>query len=411
MRTIKVAVCGLIDSPNLGEKFIADSLEYIIKKEYAAKFGHADTIDVEQVNILNAVYVKNNSKNTADRLYRVLRGIGRRTGVHSIKNMLFRACHLLWKEGNAHGKTCRSRFRHAFSNADVIVVDGAGLLEYSFNEYQEVLLLISELAEELNIPVIYNAVGTAGDFKPGDYRCKLLIRAMRSPQIKYVSARDNRDIVQQYVGDRIRVEQRADAAVLLNEAYSIEKKQQEAPYIGIGVIRGSALQSYHVDFNKDSFVRLFADIAEELARRGYRYVFFTNGLESDDTIGKEVLKTLNLPDEYLIERPTDARVLADTISGFSAMITCRMHSVIAGFSMGIPSVALSWNKKLDRLMALIGYPERVIDVSNFNAAYIVDMMEKALTEGYSEKCMRDMKKLAAESVREYLDIIHDCKKA
>ena len=45
----------------------------------------------------------------------------------------------------------------------------------------------------------------------------------------------------------------------------------------------------------------------------------------------------------------------------------------------------SWNDKVEKLMNIIGYPERAITLENFNAQYIVDCMEKAADEGDEKK--------------------------
>src|SRR5699024_6489305 len=103
-------------------------------------------------------------------------------------------------------------------------------------------------------------------------------------------------------------------------------------------------------FDANDWVELFVNIAKLLEAKGYQYEFFTNGLNVDILLGKKILKAMNLPDEYLVERPDDAEVLCDTINGYKGIITCRMHSSIDAFTMGIPSVILSWNDKVEKLM-------------------------------------------------------------
>ena len=400
-KQIRITICGLINSLNLGERFISDSLENIITDEYKKKYGNADELVIRQFNI----QADKPEGDLIDSVYDFFWKAARHLKLQAARNLCYYLRHLFWMSFRRYRRKYYALFKNAFSDTDVIVIDGAGLLEYSYNEYQEILLLISEIAEELDLPVIYNAVGTVGEFHTDDYRCRLLMKAMRSSSIRYVSARDNADIVQEYVGDRIQVSQCADAAVLVSETYGIEKNPSAC--IGVGLIRGGALWSYRIDFDRENWIGLFVSIGEELMKRDYCFRFFSNGLPSDYSIGEEAIRRLSLPSEYLIERPEDPHVLAKTIASFSAMITCRMHSVIAGFSMGIPSVALSWNSKLDRFMELISCPERAISYEDFDAVYIVDQMEKAMAEGYDEDIMFQTKQLARESVRGYLDLIHD----
>ena len=60
-------------------------------------------------------------------------------------------------------------------------------------------------------------------------------------------------------------------------------------------------------------------------------------------------------------------------------------SSIAAFTMGIPSVILSWNDKVEKLMAIIGYEERAIKFVDFDAEYVVERFETALREGVQKK--------------------------
>lgn len=411
MNKIRIAICGLTNSENLGEAFIADSLEFLIENAFEQEYGRDITLEFCQIDILMqqkypAVENQQVKKNIMDYLYLSARAFSKRVKSQSLKNLFYFFQHMCWKHGAFYGKRINEFFQSSFENSDIIVVDGAGLLEYSFNEYQESLLLISKIAEEKKIPVLYNAIGTAGAFNTNDYRCRVLMKAMHSPAIRYVSARDSKDLVQNYVGENLVVQQYADAAVCLSEAYNIRAKDNRMR-IGIGLIRGTALQSYNTQFFESEWIDLFCDIALELQKRGYDFYFFTNGFIKDYELGEKVIERLSLSSDYLINRPVDAHQLAETISGFSAMITCRMHSVIAGFSMGIPAIALSWNTKLNKFMTFVGNPDRVIDVSEFEASIIVDKMEKSLNQGYTKKQLEKMKKLARQSVNDYIDIIYE----
>src|SRR5690606_4315167 len=158
-------------------------------------------------------------------------------------------------------------------------------------------------------------------------------------------------------------------------------------------------------FGSKQWVALFAGIADVLRDRGYEVEFFTNGLPGDVALGRSVLKKLDLPASFLVERPVDDKVLVDTINGYAALITCRMHSSIAAFTMGVPSVILSWNDKVEKLMDIIGYPERAIRRESFDPEYIVDSMEKAKAEGIDDARLSAMKDKAKESVTDYLDRI------
>ena len=73
--------------------------------------------------------------------------------------------------------------------------------------------------------------------------------------------------------------------------------------------------------------------------------------------------------------------------------------------MGIPSVILSWNDKVDKYMKEIGCPERAVDLAHFEPGYICDALEKALEEGVSPAAQARMCGLARQSTAEIAGIL------
>ncbi|MBR1528120.1 MAG: polysaccharide pyruvyl transferase family protein [Oscillospiraceae bacterium] len=417
---MKIAICGLVASENLGEQFISKSLAYLIKKELCTLIPADEPIEFVEVDILACIATAREAKNTLDNriktrfAYRksgivmesvdvALRKLLRSSQSQEKKNRISKIRHMIWNQAYNFKKRYRSYFCKMFSNVDFIVIDGAGLFEYSYNEYQEPLNLISEIAEEKGLSVVYNAVGCSGEYVPEDFRCQILVKAARSKAVKYISARDSREWVQNYAGDRLHVKLLADAAFWLSDTFQIYAKQSEK--IGIGLVRGDALQSYGVSFTDDDWVALFASIGNELKARGYAFQYFTNGFMVDYQIGKRVIKKMQLDDSYLVPLPEKPEELMQTISGYKCLITCRMHSSIAALSMKIPSVILSWNKKVDKLMNILGYPERVVNYKDFKSKIIVDKMEAALRNGISEETWNMIRGRSLESVQDYVGLI------
>lgn len=420
---MKIAICGLITSENLGEQFIAKSLEYLIEKELHG-IGVQEAVEFVELDILASIHTVRDYRNGVDKriktLYAykktglpmecvdiLLKKIMRKLNHQNEKNCISTVRHFIWGHAYNYQKRYQLYMEKILKDVDFIVVDGAGLLEYSYNEYHEPLALISRMAEQRHLSVVYNAIGCSGEFNPDDSRCQLLMQALRSECVKYISARDSREIVQQCAGDRLHVKLLADAAFWVNNALRIEPKPGKT--IGIGLVRGDALQSYGVEFTDEDWVNLFAEIGYELKKRGYAFQFFVNGFAVDYKIGRRVIEKMQLSSEYLISCPTKPEELLETISRFDCLITCRMHSAIAAVSMKIPSIILSWNQKVDKLMTILGYPERAINMKHFQVEYIVDSMEKARKEGISDKIYQEIRAKALESVRDYIDLIAEAK--
>ena len=416
----KIAVVGLTSSENLGEKFISQSLSWLIK-ESIREIDPDRIIRIEEVDlegrkeriIAGKSFAGNRIQNyefykiygiPTEMFYILLKKVVHRVKNIRIRNLISIIRHIIWKYSVNLKRRSRKYFQQKLSNIKLIVVDGAGLLEYSRNEYQEYMDTLCEYAEQNGIPVVFNAIGRSGEFEENDYRCKILKRVFEYPCVKYVSARDSVENVQACVPKSMNVRLCADAAFWMDKAYGV-RHEKNTGVIGIGLIRSNALMSYGYPFDEEDWIELFIGIAKELDKRGFKYRFFTNGFLQDYILGKKICKRLNLGSNVLVKRPVDDKVLANTINSFDGLITCRMHSSIAAFTMGIPSVVLSWNKKIDKYMEIIGYPDRAIDVKDFTPDYIVDKYLDAYREGISEETMKKMKELAKSSVLEYVDMV------
>jgi hypothetical protein len=82
---------------------------------------------------------------------------------------------------------------------------------------------------------------------------------------------------------------------------------------------------------------------------------------------------MNLPETLLAQ-----------MRGYDGIISCRLHPSIIGFSLNIPAVGLIWNAKVSGFYEGIGYPERAIGRSDFEAAAVVDRLEAAMESGVSK---------------------------
>lgn len=421
---MRIGICGLIKSENIGELFIARSLEYIIKKEIHA-IDPAVEIEFVEVDLLGrndeirqvsgsiqkrlANYHGYSRRGIfAEKIFLKLKKLSQSSNNKLMQNIIARLRHTIWLHGINYKKRLNRYFNTKLKDVDFIIIDGAGLLEYSYNEYQWPLLLISEFGLKNNTDVVYNSIGRAGAFDERDFGSKILKKALQSPSVKSISARDNPEAVQACAGGKHEVKLLADAAWWMKEAYAIPDKADRTK-IGIGLIRGNSLQGYGVQFGTKDWIKLFSDIAIELQDRGYEFEFFTNGLPADTALGRKVLKKLKLPRAYLVTRPLGDVALVETINSYRGIITCRMHSSIAAFTMDVPSVILSWNDKVEKMMDIVGYPDRAIKKDQFTAAYIVDKLEQSLSEGIENQKMKSMQEKARQSVVEYLPLILECK--
>ena len=95
--------------------------------------------------------------------------------------------------------------------------------------------------------------------------------------------------------------------------------------------------------------------------------------------------------------------MVNIISGFKGIIATRLHSNIIAYSLQVPAIGLVWNNKLKMFGQNIGYPERFIEVENFDEKNIVDKMEKAIMELYEKIKPEVYRKSEEDSINKFLN--------
>lgn len=405
---MKVALCGLIYSSNLGEEMIADSVRYMINdvSKETIEFVELDIrgIDSRPLAVahagenLNTMMASDKAKHSIKHMLRIFVKSRSSKMIHYLKRI---RSDFFWKFSSHKRKKLEDFFGRSFIGVHLIVVAGGGLIEWKNNEYQDYLFTLAAVAEQLHIPVVYNAVGCVGGYDIKDSRCRRMKAALTSESIKHISVRDHVDVMNQFVDFNQAVPQIADPAVWIAEAYGI-KKAKESNVIGIGLIRGSIYESYGYNNNKNEMFILYQQIIQEVEARGYQWKLFSTGFEVDQKAGEELLDFMGKSHELLIPRPDNAKEVMQSIAQFRGIVTYRLHSCISAYSLDVPFIAISWNNKADEFLRLIGYPERVFAFSQANAIKVVDALEKSIEDGYDAASREKIRQKSKENVRTWL---------
>ncbi len=201
-----------------------------------------------------------------------------------------------------------------------------------------------------------------------------------------------------YLGDN-KAKLVADSAVWASEVFGI-RKDPKSEVIGVGLIRENAFRAYGINLGKNQLLDLYQGIFSELDLRGYDWRLFSNGLPLDHELGLEILRCSGKDSKFLVRRPTTPEELVSTIASFKGLICCRLHACIIAYSLGVPSVALSWNDKVNFFMSEIGAPDRAVNARDFDPQYIVDKLEVALKAGFHEERRIKYRNSVRHSIRE-----------
>lgn len=284
-------------------------------------------------------------------------------------------------------------------HTDIVVYPGGGLNSVTFN--QMLLRLFERIHTYDAIEIFINAVGITR-IKPKKANVKLLKQLFHMPQIKQITTRGDIGKLEKYIADSKPYPPALvfDPAIWVNEAYCIERNPK-SEIIGIGLIRPEIFEERKTDISENQVENMYIGIIEELEKRNYQWQFFTNGLYGEYRFGVQLLKKMGRSKrKYIGSHIFSARKLVKKIAGYQAVIAARMHANIIATSLGIPSVGLVWNDKMNMFAEMIGCEERYIPPERLmEAEYITNQMEAAMREGYDMERIEAMKKTTMHTIQ------------
>lgn len=96
-----------------------------------------------------------------------------------------------------------------------------------------------------------------------------------------------------------------------------------------------------------------ARVADRLVRRGYQVVFLPMQYPEDADCSREVIGQME-EQASLIDRALTVPEVAAVISNLTLVVGMRLHALILAAVLGVPPVAVSYDPKIDRFMAMLG---------------------------------------------------------
>ena len=271
----------------------------------------------------------------------------------------------------------------AIRNCDLIVVGGAPLFNYKYQIFYERTATILDLAKKHNKPVIFSAIGI-DSYDEDNEKCQRLKKTLNFDNVKQITTRDGLEYLEQYrERSTLPISKVADPAVVCSSVFRkyIHAEKHTRKKIGIVVIRANAFVANNVSFTKEDSAALWTDLVHLLDKQGYDYELLTSGHFGDELFLDYLIRYHNISEKKCVFNMNSPEQLMAKLSSYDGIITCRLHPSIISYSLGIPSVSLTWNSKVTAFYDMIGYPERSLTVENFSAKKILNQLEQAMEEG------------------------------
>ena len=133
----------------------------------------------------------------------------------------------------------------------------------------------------------------------------------------------------------------------------------------------------------ERYLKQMADVVHALLARDSTVVLVRSSI-SDVTTINELLQALDPQARRAIDRrilvPTVAgwRDLVDVLMSTDLLIASRLHSAILNFVSSKPTIAISFDAKVDWLMKDLDQAEYLLQIETFTAAEVMDLADRAL---------------------------------
>jgi Uncharacterized conserved protein len=292
------------------------------------------------------------------------------------------------------------------NNADAIVFPGGGVNSTAFNEL--IVNILDMVASRDDVEVYFNAIGINRKRATAKNEA-LLVDIFSRKQVRQITTRGDLNRLcshlilaeKEYVNNPTLV---IDPAIWSNEAYGVSRKDSEI--VGVGLIRPDIFRDNGSKFEPSDVLDIYRGIIEELDRRGIEWRLFTNGMAKDYDFGIELLGELGRDkSKYLGKNIGSSAELVEKISQFKGIIAARMHANIIATSLGVPSIGLVWNDKMNLFAECIDCQNRYVSGSKLqDPELIVSKLERALIEGYNLEQIENMKNLTIKTLLNILGV-------
>lgn len=219
-------------------------------------------------------------------------------------------------------------------NYDLAIFVGGQLFKDTFIES------ISFFIENLklrNIPVIFHACGIG--YLGGKENKQKLLNAINSSIVKSISIRESKNYFDKFVEINNIVplfKETFDPAINVSRYFTYNSKKENV--IGLGIM-------YSKEYSKKLQKRMWKQIIEYLNNEKIEWNIFINGNKFDLEFCEELVSEMAINNKK-IYCTHNVNEYLNLINSFRMMISMRLHSHIVAYSLGVPSIAISWDDKV-----------------------------------------------------------------
>ena len=346
----RVVLCGGAYSDNLGDAIIADCLAYglsqrlpetqIVKMDISGRSGY------DQAGF--------GPKGRAQTLLTILpKPIGR---------------YFILLAGSLYVKRIiEPSWRGILTRRDVIIIGGGQLFQDEDLNFPLKMWWLRRNIRSQAAKVVVYSVGVSRNWSSLG---RMLFRpVLHDASLAYCSVRDDAsklNLVTHLPGVKMgSIHVDPDPALLANVVYEPETNATTKEFdVGIGIMHPRTLRidPRQTDASAPSITRRWRELIRALLDRNLRVALFTNGAREDEEYMERLARELHRDARLaVLERPGSPAGFVANISRASSIIAHRLHASIVAYALGIPSLGLRWDPKVESFYAMCDRDEWIVD--------------------------------------------------
>ena len=139
---------------------------------------------------------------------------------------------------------------------------------------------------------------------------------------------------------------------------------------------------YEEQFLYDRYVQQMADVVTQLLDRDYFLVITCSSLGDDERVITELLQRLDDRCREVVARQMHIpkvrawKDLVASLRDIDFLIASRLHSAILGFLTQIPTVAISFDSKVDWVMEDLGQTDYLLHIRDFTSEDVIEALSR-----------------------------------
>lgn len=272
------------------------------------------------------------------------------------------------------------------SSKQAIYIGGSIFIQKEIGRYPE------DLAEILNDKP-YHIVG----FNVGPYLEPKYIDYLNTEifaKAKTLTVRDNESC------SLIKTNKAVCAPDILLSAKLPRKESSKKKYALISVIDMHKKKGVTAGKKYDEYIIAICDALEN---KGIKPILVSFCKSEGDEVAMDRIRNLRRTECYRYAGDLDGAL--SMMAGASYVVGTRFHATILSINLGIPHLAISYSKKTDNALRLIGYPQKIYGIDDLNADKAQEDIEASIKglKGYEVEKYKKMSKKHFEELRRNLN--------